>query len=86
MSVELSNRLKRSVNRQLPTTLAFEQPTIDALTRHLADLLGLQETQAAEADADRDAAARTRLLEDVERLSEDEAEASLARELDSAGY
>jgi acyl transferase domain-containing protein len=86
MSVELSNRLKRSLKRQLPATLAFEQPTIDVLTGYLAGLLGLRDPLAPAEAVEPESVMRKELLEDVERLSEDEAEASLARELDRAGY
>jgi acyl carrier protein len=37
MAVELSNRLRTAVRQPLPTTLAFEYPTIRALTRYLAE-------------------------------------------------
>jgi len=85
MSVELSNRLRGTLGRQLPATLAFEQPTIAVLTAHLAALLGLEKPGVA-AEADVDEAARVALLRHVEQLSDQEAEESLARELDSAGY
>jgi acyl transferase domain-containing protein/NADPH:quinone reductase-like Zn-dependent oxidoreductase/acyl carrier protein/SAM-dependent methyltransferase len=37
MALELRNRLQRSVGRGLPPTLAFDFPTIEALTGHLVD-------------------------------------------------
>ncbi|MBI3244200.1 MAG: SDR family NAD(P)-dependent oxidoreductase [Chloroflexi bacterium] len=36
MSVELKNRLQSSLGRSLPTTLAFDHPTIEALAGYLA--------------------------------------------------
>jgi hypothetical protein len=88
MSVELSNRLRESLDCQLPTTLAFEQPTVEALTNYLANQVLHLEEPPADAPSAPDAAelARLRLLEDVERLQDDEVERSLAEELDRAGY
>ena len=87
MSVELSNRLRESLDCQLPTTLAFEHPTVAALADHLAEqVLRLDETASAPVAADESELARERLLEDVERLQDDEVERSLAEELDRAGY
>ena len=87
MSVELSNRLRESLDCQLPTTLAFEHPTVAALADHLAkQVLRLDETASAPVAADESELARERLLEDVERLQDDEVERSLAEELDRAGY
>ena len=42
MAVELRNRLQRSVGRALPSTVAFDCPTVEALTAYLAkDVLNL---------------------------------------------
>ena len=42
VAVELSNHLQGSLGRKLPPTLAFEYPTIRALTDYLAkEVLGL---------------------------------------------
>ncbi|MGJ7909294.1 SDR family NAD(P)-dependent oxidoreductase, partial [Actinopolyspora sp. H202] len=40
MAVEVRNRLSKLVGERLPTTLLFDQPTVDALARYLADKLG----------------------------------------------
>src|SRR5207248_2227831 len=37
MSIELRNRLQRSVGESLPPTIAFDFPTIDALTDYLLE-------------------------------------------------
>ena len=37
MAVELRNRLQRSVGRALPSTLAFDFPTLEALTGYIAN-------------------------------------------------
>ena len=76
MTVELSNRLSAMVNRALPSTVAFEHPTLKELTAHLQELL-----------ADRvefpDGAAAPNPFAD---LHEDELTDALLKELDDAGY
>ena len=48
MAVELRNRLQRSIGRALPSTLAFDCPTVDALTSYLVkDVLNLSQAAAA---------------------------------------
>ena len=86
MSVELSNRLKRTLGRSLPTTLAFEHPTISAVAAFLAELLGIGVAPAAGSAVEVADEQRRHLLAEVDRLSESEAEEDLARELDRAGY
>jgi 3-oxoacyl-(acyl-carrier-protein) synthase/acyl carrier protein len=47
MAVELRNRLQTSVGRPLPSTLAFDCPTIDALTSYLmSNILALADASA----------------------------------------
>ena len=84
MSVELSNRLKTSVGQSLPTTLAFEHPTVDALTAHLAELLGITTVRDDERRAD--PRQSDTLTQEVAALSEEEAALSLQAELEHAGY
>jgi acyl carrier protein len=87
MSVELSNRLSESLDCRLQSTLAFEHPTIEALTAYLANqVLQFEEPKTADSAPDAAELARVRLLEDVDRLHDDEVERSLAEELDRAGY
>ncbi|HET7695304.1 MAG TPA: SDR family NAD(P)-dependent oxidoreductase [Vicinamibacterales bacterium] len=48
MAVELRNRLQRSIGRALPSTLAFDCPTVEALTSYLVkDVLNLSQASAA---------------------------------------
>ncbi|MBU8897887.1 SDR family NAD(P)-dependent oxidoreductase [Corallococcus sp. M34] len=78
MSVELRNVLQRSLGASLPATVAFDNPTVNALTEHLAvEVLGLRdaskERKVAE-DAEVDA-----LLADVDDLDDGQVQAMLRR-------
>ena len=86
MAVELSNRLRAGVGQSLPTTLAFEYPTIWALTRYLAEeVLGLEMAETAVPETKTDDAAQA-ILTEIDTLSESEIEDSLLKELEDAGY
>ena len=77
MAVELRNRLQASVRQPLPTTLAFDCPTVDALTRHLAALLRLDVGAATETGDGADARAAVDAVRD---LTDEEAMAALNAE------
>ncbi|MBL8348623.1 MAG: acyl carrier protein, partial [Rubrivivax sp.] len=78
MSVELRNRLTSAfaLARSLPATLVFDHPTIEALARHLQDLLFADDippqappTAAPAADA----------VQAIDELSDEQIEALFAR-------
>jgi len=48
MALELRKTLGLGLGLELPATLLFSHPSTEALTAHLAELLGLDETEAAE--------------------------------------
>jgi polyketide synthase 12/myxalamid-type polyketide synthase MxaF len=50
VGLELTRALGASVGRQLPATLLYEQPTLEALTLHLEELLAREEPPATAAD------------------------------------
>ena len=86
MAVELSNRLKAGLQQPLPTTLAFEYPTIAALTHFLADEvlhLSTEVETAVTPTADEES---QELLAELDSLSESELTDSLLKELEEAGY
>jgi NADPH:quinone reductase-like Zn-dependent oxidoreductase/acyl carrier protein len=83
MAVELSNRLSAGIARPLPTTLAFEYPTMQALASFVGELLGVDPRSSPPAAAHGSSA---EVLDEVGGLSEDEVAASLAAELERAGY
>jgi acyl transferase domain-containing protein/acyl carrier protein len=91
MAVELSNHLQSSLGRSLPSTLAFEHPTLAALAQHLAsEVLALG--VSADSNDEIDAAHRSTAPADAVRvtaiatLSDGEVEAALLEELERAGY
>ena len=94
MAVELSNRLGVLVDRSLPSTLAFEYPTLSELIDYLRELLAdrVPFKAAAESDADAAVGADTpsgrspQEASAAAELSDAELEAELLRELDDAGY
>jgi polyketide synthase 12/myxalamid-type polyketide synthase MxaB len=88
MAIELKNALDTAVGRRLPTTLVFEHPTIQALSRHLIEsVLGLTTklTEARPAER-RVAATASRAGEPlsaqvIAAMSEEEVEAALIQKL-----
>jgi acyl carrier protein len=77
MAVELRNALGAALGRPLPATLLFDYPTLGALAGHLGRLLvpeGAPESAGP-------AVERARTVAQLERLSDDEAEALLLEEL-----
>ncbi len=87
MAVEISNRLKRSLNCNLPSTLAFEYPTLNMLTDYLArEVLELDVDGAGQGGADVPSEERRKAQMAMDELSDKEAEERLIRELDDSGY
>lgn len=76
MATELRTRLQRSLAHPLPSTLAFEHPTIGALTTFLMGELGLAAapTQAAP------------VADELRDVSDDDIARLLDEELDQAGF
>jgi acyl carrier protein len=81
MAVELGNRLGRAVGLKLPTTLAFEYPTIEALGGYLLQELGLgATTNPPPPEADEASPA------EIDGMSANELSAALLSELEQIGY
>jgi acyl transferase domain-containing protein/acyl carrier protein len=79
MSVELRNALAASLNIPLNATVLFDYPTVELLARYLAKDLLECEIETGERADDTPASAAVAA---VRRLSDEEAEASLLRELE----
>ena len=77
-AVEFSNRLQATFEQTLPPTLAFEAPTIEALSEHLLTLVATKLTgESSEAKEPEDA-----MLAEIEQMSDEEALSSLLGELE----
>jgi myxalamid-type polyketide synthase MxaE and MxaD len=73
MALELRNRLELSLGLTLSATLVWGHPTIAALATHLASKMEIPlEPQVIERDA---------LIQELQQLSEEDAEAALIEEL-----
>ena len=80
MAIELRNRLQADLGMTLTATLLFDYPTLETLVAFLTQELGSAEKgepPAPEQDAD------AQLVEELEQLSETEAEALLLKKLES---
>ncbi|MCC6166767.1 MAG: KR domain-containing protein, partial [Caldilineaceae bacterium] len=85
MSLEIRNRLGSSLHTDLPATLLFDYPTVEALTDYLGQaVLGLENASPVHALGQRAAAepsAQPQSLDDLDQLSDEEAAALLMAEL-----
>ncbi len=87
MAVELSNRLRASLGRTLPSTLAFEYPTIAALTSFIAnEVLRLDTAEETGAKQATPQNGQALLEQEIEKITEGDLENSLLQELEEAGY
>ena len=87
MAVELSNRLRASLGRTLPSTIAFEYPTIAALTNFIAtEVLRLDTSEDVGAKQVATQNGKAELQQEIEQIAEGELEDSLLKELEEAGY
>jgi acyl carrier protein len=82
MSVELRNALAATLKHSLPATLLFDYPTVESLALHLAkNILRLQLAAPASSRAENPRSSSA--AQDLENLTESEAEALLLAELDA---
>jgi acyl transferase domain-containing protein/acyl carrier protein len=77
MAVELRNVLGRATRTELSTTLLFDHPTVNALAGHLAVAAFADLFPQGDLPEDGE---RTKLLDEVEQLSQDEMESLIAQE------
>jgi len=81
MAVELAGRVSRMLGFTLPTTFAFDYPTLGSLAAHLSDLLA----PVAANDKDESATDEEITSPDFDDLTESELEAALRKEIDETG-
>jgi hypothetical protein len=76
-SLELRNRLQSTLGCKLPSTLAFDYPTVEAVVDHLVkEVLGIEYAEATASPA-----VILRPEDELEGLSQAETAALLAQEL-----
>jgi acyl carrier protein len=81
LTVQFRNRLEASLGRPLPSTVAFEYPTVDAMSDYLLHVVLAAELGAAAAATVRPAAEITPVPAPGDDLSEEELTALLAEKL-----
>ncbi len=83
MAIEMKNALDRGVGKKLPATMVFNYPTIEALAGYLlTDVLKLAEAAEEEETAIETEAELDKTIDDIENLSDEEAEALLLQSLE----
>ncbi|MFZ0877988.1 MAG: SDR family NAD(P)-dependent oxidoreductase [Candidatus Acidiferrales bacterium] len=85
MAVELRNTLATSLEVPLPGTLAFDHPTIEAITAFLFQKLPGAQPDASTKDNGPASSEKLKALAELEELSDHEAEELLLRELETHG-
>jgi phthiocerol/phenolphthiocerol synthesis type-I polyketide synthase D len=80
MALELRSRLQASLACEIPATLVFERPSIEAIAGHLAERLGLDGSPGAEAETSLEERGNGHgdLLERIRGLSDEEVDRQLA--------
>ena len=84
MAIELKNSIDNAIGKNLPATLVFNYPSIDAISDYiLKDILKLndQEENKEEISGNEE---ENSTLEEIENLSDEEAEALLLKKLDDS--
>ena len=81
MSVEIGNRISRSCGLNLPSTFAFERPTIRAMSDYILEEMALN--GPADGSGEGASAAPS---DDLDALSADEVTSALLDELEQIGY
>jgi acyl carrier protein len=79
MTIELKNRLQVSVGQSLPSTLVFDYPTVVALADYIER--NVLPVESAPAGAGKQQEQQSEAASDLQEMSDEEAEAVLAREL-----
>jgi len=88
MSVELKNHLQTSLGCSIPTTLAFDYPTVEALTDYLAkEVMGAEFFEESAVELHDSSECEQNVAEsNLDHLSDREAEELLLSKLDNMRY
>jgi acyl carrier protein len=82
MAVELRNMLRIALGRNLPATLLFNYPTLEALAGYLSrEVLGVEAPPPLKSGPVPVGDRRSAVVAELEQLSEEEVEALLAKKL-----
>jgi acyl carrier protein len=82
MAVQLRNALGKTLNRNLSATVVFDYPTIQALTDFLAyEVFSLKSPEKLQAELQEDGVRRDDVSEELEKLSQEEMAALLAKRI-----
>ncbi len=85
MAIEMKNALDRAIGKKLPATMVFNYPTIDALAGYLlSDVLALGEKDTVDENEPTTDVELDKTIDEIENLSDEEAEALLLQSLDEA--
>ena len=80
MSLELRNRLQKNIGLTLPSTLAFDFPTLKALVEYLSGKILKRESEVDDRSF-QSSGSRAMEASELDKLSDEEAEALLLEEL-----
>jgi len=85
MAIELKNSIDSGIGKNLPATMVFNYPTIEALAEHLfKDVLKLNGVEENQETIDKEAVQKEESLSEIEEMSDEEAEAMLLKSLEDA--
>ncbi len=81
LAVELRNKMAATLASSFPASLLFDYPTVNALAEHIAERLLKKDAVPAQAPVVDES--KSPMAEEIDALTESEAEAELLRELNA---